>query len=402
MARNRLTAKGVYDRNNSWQVRVRRLDRDGRFHNIVKTFPYLPEAPQAHPHSRASQFHEAELFAASERASLRFERQARADDVGNQTLADWLDRYEREETPKKKSALREASTLSRLKELAPELLARLAGGLRPGDFVGTTPGCLESIMVEAQYAPATIRRYLTTLSHVYTTARSRWRYEGDHPLRAVQKPASHDERDRLISADEWELLEKSWGDCEPATVAALRWLRWTAARRGEAVALNWSDIDWTTTPPTAHLKNTKARHDRPTQSRHIPLFPEAVAALRPLRGKSWPKDGPVFGGLKGDSLTRAWTRACERAKIANARVHDLRHTRITELAPALPLQVLARITGHREPSTLMRYYNPTGKDAATAGRAFANYQAAQAEAERKRAAQGKQRKSGSQASSPLP
>lgn len=86
-------------------------------------------------------------------------------------------------------------------------------------------------------------------------------------------------------------MEKSSGDSEPATVATLRWLRWTAARRGEAVALDWADIAWSdgllrardmTIPPTAYLK---VRHDAPAQSRHSPVPPEAVAALRPLRAK---------------------------------------------------------------------------------------------------------------------
>lgn len=389
MARAKLTAKGVYDRGTAWQVKVRRRDQSGTFHSIGRAFPYDPEAAPGLPHSRASRFHEAEVFAATERASLRVEGRARHEDIGSQSLTDWLERYEREETPKKKSAGREASTLSRLRELAPDLLAKPTKGLRPGDFVGTDPRCLEAVMTTAGYAPATIRRYLNTLSHLFTVARSRWRYEGSHPLRAVEKPSDSPERTRVISADEWTAIEKSWGETEPATVAALRWLRWTAARRGEAVALDWADLDWSTTPPTAHLKNTKARHDAPPQSRHIPMPAEAVAALRPLRGRAWPTQGPVFSGVKPDSITRAWSRVCERAKIGNARVHDLRHTRITELAPALPLQVLARLSGHREPATLMRYYNPTGKDAAAAGRAIETYQKAQDEATKRRKSTGR-------------
>jgi len=369
-----LKAPGVFERRGTaWQVKILRRDAAGVQHRINRTFPFLTEVPAAHPSSRVSRFHEAQAFASAERASLRLERRARPDATESQTLGQWLDRYEREETPKKKTADREASTLARLRALVPDLLARPASALRPKDFVGTEANSLEAIMDANHYATATIRRYLTTLGHVFTVARSRWGYEGAHPLRGVEKPSANDERDRLISSKEWEAIEGAWRDTEPATVAALRWLRWTAARRGEAVALDWADLDWSTSPPTAHLKNTKARYDAPAQSRHVPLWPEAVAALRPLRGKAWPTEGPVFGGLKPDSLTRAWARACERAKVEGARVHDLRHTRITELAPALPLQVLARITGHREPATLMRYYNPTGKDAAAAGRAFTSY-----------------------------
>ena len=138
---------------------MRHCDQAGAFHPIALAFPYDPEAAPDLPRSRVSHFHEAEVFAASERASLRVEGRARPDDTGSQSLSQWLKRYEREETPKKKSAGREASTLCRLCELAPDLLRHPADSLRPGDFVGTDLRCLKAIMAEAGYAPATIRRY---------------------------------------------------------------------------------------------------------------------------------------------------------------------------------------------------------------------------------------------------
>jgi integrase len=365
-----LKAAGVYDRGKAWQVKISRADSRGLLHRINRSFPYDALAPASHPYSRTSRFHEAAAFAASERNALRIERRSLPETKAAQTLGVWLDRYEREETPKKKSANRERSTLSQIRVLFPQLLKRQVADLRPSDFVGHEPHSVEGIMRKV-YARATIRRYLTTLSHVFTVARSRWNYDGDHPLRGVEKPSAHDERTRIISDEEWKRIEEGWGETSPAVVAAIRWLRWTAARRGEAVALLWSDIDWTSSPPTAHLQNTKAKHGTPAQSRHIPLVPEAVAALEALKSGDWPTSGSVFDGVKADSITRAWARVCERAEVIDARIHDLRHTRITEMAPFLPLQVLARLTGHREPATLMRYYNPSGKDAAAAGRAIA-------------------------------
>ncbi len=370
MAAKSLSATGVYDRINAWQVKIARSDAAGRLHRINKTFPYDPAARPSHPHSRTSRFHEAAAFASAERSALRVERRALPETRQAQTLAAWLDRYETEETPKKKSAVGERSTLSRLREMFRDLLARPVLDLKPGDFVGHDARSVQGRM-ESIYAPATIRRYLTVLSHVFTVARSRWDFEGAHPSRGTTKPSSHDERTRVVSADEWTAIDASWLQSLPTTVAALRWLRWTAARRGAAIKLDWSDIDWTTQPPTAHLRDTKGHHNAPAQSRHIPLLEEAVRALQPLRGKSWPAKGPVFGKTRADSLTRAWTRACKRAGVNDARVHDLRHTRITELAPTLPLQVLARLTGHKDPAMLMRYYNPTAADAAAAGRAIA-------------------------------
>jgi integrase len=54
----------------------------------------------------------------------------------------------------------------------------------------------------------------------------------------------------------------------------------------------------------------------------------------------------------------AFTRAKEKAGLADLRFHDLRHTHPTRLVSAsMPLSEVGRMLGHTLPSTTYRYVN---------------------------------------------
>ncbi len=42
----------------------------------------------------------------------------------------------------------------------------------------------------------------------------------------------------------------------------------------------------------------------------------------------------------------------------NKRLHDLRHTRITELGEDMPAAMIAKMSGHDDLASFMRYFNP--------------------------------------------
>ena len=62
-----------------------------------------------------------------------------------------------------------------------------------------------------------------------------------------------------------------------------------------------------------------------------------------------------------DALFR---RAKQAAGIADLHWHDLRHEAATRLARKLDVLDLARMTGHRDPKSLLTYYNPTAAEIA--------------------------------------
>jgi len=62
-----------------------------------------------------------------------------------------------------------------------------------------------------------------------------------------------------------------------------------------------------------------------------------------------------------DALFR---RVRDRLGIENLHFHDTRHEATTRLARKLDVLDLARMTGHRDPRSLMVYYNATASEVA--------------------------------------
>lgn len=314
------------------------------------------------------------------------------------TLHDALDRYEREITPGKKTAEKERSFLRmwRATPMAKSLLATI----RSADVAKLRDQWLE------EYEPSTVLRRMAVLSHVFTIARKEWGMESlSNPVEVVRKPRPNDARTRRLAvrtlpAGEIE-SQRNANDLELELVVAaseslllphIVWLAIeTAMRRGEIVSLRWEHIDLERR--VAHLPATKNG-----SSRDVPLSTRAVnilLALEKAKGESSAEDdatseggddyladdGKVFG-IRSDAVTRAFERAVERARnayldsckkarrkpdlrfLTDLRFHDLRHEATSRLAEIFPLHELTKITGHKDPRMLMRYYHPRAEDLA--------------------------------------
>ena len=98
----------------------------------------------------------------------------------------------------------------------------------------------------------------------------------------------------------------------------------TGARRGELLALRWSDVDLEAGVWTKPAEVTKQR-----KSHRLPLNPQAVELLRELRAV---EPFSPFGRLALSALRAAWHEVLRDAGIANLRVHDLRHWHASLLA----------------------------------------------------------------------
>lgn len=362
------SAQGVYDRGGSWQVRIKRLDASKQIHRINRTFPYDINAPAASPHSREAVHKKAAAFAAAERAALHVEKRPTTALLETQTLGAWMQRYEDEICPRKKSGDGDRRTSRQLRARFPKLCARPAQSLLPQDFGSTSKHGVARVLDEQYFlAPSTIVRQLAVLSHVFSVAAKEWHFEVANPVLTARRPSVDNERDRVLTDKEWQAILKGLDGAHPATRGAIEFLRWTACRRSEAVKLRWENVRLDDRP-VATFKDTKSPKTGKVQHRTIPLTKEVVKVLTALVPEDVPTPiGPVFAmgenrAVRPDSLTQAWSRACAKAKVADATLHDLRHTRTTELADLLPLQKVMRMTGHKTPKMLMRYYNPKAED----------------------------------------
>ncbi|TSP09976.1 integrase [Cupriavidus campinensis] len=307
------------------------------------------------------------------------------------TLHEALDRYEIEILPAKKGAEPERSVVRTWRDL--QLAKRTLASIRSADVAGVRDEWLR------HYKPATVLRRLAVLSHLFNIARQEWGMEGlSNPVELVRKPRPNNARTRRVAAsepacdaqsDHDSSSERRAQDGEIERVVAASGSELlpsiiclaveTAMRRGEIVTLRWEHIDMKRR--VAHLPATKNG-----SSRDVPLSSLAIEALQGLKDatespKAATDAGRVFD-IRGDAVTRAFERAVVRARqryleecevanrrpaekfLTDLRFHDLRHEATTRLAAIFPMHELTKITGHKDPRMLMRYYHPRAEELA--------------------------------------
>ncbi len=178
-------------------------------------------------------------------------------------------------------------------------------------------------------------------------------------------------RDEILTEEEFGWILDEMKDCDQATLDIVLMNRYSAMRRSEAVKLDWERV--ATDNTSARLTNTKSRRVNGKElkrERVVPFVPVIEEMLARRREASKAQSGAVFLTVAGnriwaDAVTKAWERARRRAAkkhdaplLLNKRLHDLRHTRITELGEDMPAAMIAKISGHEDLGSFMRYYNP--------------------------------------------
>lgn len=271
------------------------------------------------------------------------------------TFGEALDRYASEVTAGKRGWETEMHRIRALKKHP--LAARPMASLRGVDFAKYRDDRLKVC------SPATVKREMVIISHVFSTARQDWSLPVDNPIASIRKPSAGKHRERRVSDDEMSRLLAAADDSKAATLSFCIILAVeTGMRAGELVSLRWEDIDLTNS--VVRLELTKNG-----DKRVVPLTEAAVAAIaslpRPIHG------GRITAFYDSRGLSAAFRRACERAEITGLRFHDLRHEAASRFAPRMPVATLAKVMGWKTIQMAMRYYNPTAAELVAAVRAAA-------------------------------
>ena len=207
---------------------------------------------------------------------------------------------------------------------------------------------------------STVNRELNLISSVINHAK-KWKWCRVNPISDMDRPMNPCPRDRRISNSEIERILDALGYSESeqvstqrqeSAVAFLLALE-TAMRQGEIWGLDWSNVDlknrFVTLPKTKN--GTK---------RDVPLTLRAVSLVEKLTVKT---RGRVFK-YNQQSSGAIFRRALYLADIKSLTFHDTRHEALTRLARKLDVLDLARMVGHRDPRSLMIYYNATASEIA--------------------------------------
>ena len=270
------------------------------------------------------------------------------------TLAEALDRYERDVSSKKKSAGRERSTISVWR--ASPLGERFLASIRGKDIADAVRG------MEAQgLAPNSIRIRLALLSHLFNVARTAWGMESlGNPVDLVkgQRPKLPGGRTRRLVGDEqarlmataqaYDSTPHAGGNVGPI----ITWAIETAMRRGEIAAMCWEHLD-------RRARVLLIPETKTGTPRRVPL---STAALAVLDGLPRRIDGRVWG-MRPDSISQAFERVCKVAGIDGLTFHDLRHEATSRLfEKGLNPRQVAAITGHKTLQMLKRYTHLRAED----------------------------------------
>lgn len=391
-AKPKSSVKGVYYREDGvlrWEVKIRWTDENGEKMNLTKRYPIDLKALKGQPGHIQRAKADAEAYAGNQRQSLSTFEKPLVNRGSGWTLKALLERYlediekgliKHKSTKTEKSSIRMVLGLGKGNNKAgfPTLIEKKVSELKYEHFVDVEGGTADTLqsglkdMAGNKASASSVKRVLTVIRGVFVRAQKVWKVEMENPLQTIKGLQVDDERERIITAEEWKVITQELMQHEQGTQDVIAFARHTAARRSEVIKLDWADVDLK--EETAVLRETKSRTGK-VVNRKIPLQDAWPIILRRAQPSTAKKKltvdqlialgfkGPVFTTDKGtrirpDTITQAWSRACNRAGVVGTRAHDLRHTRITELGRILTAAEAARISGHTDLSTFFRYFNP--------------------------------------------
>lgn len=298
---------------------------------------------------------DAKRWAQQTEAAIREGRHFKTSEAKKHTLGELVDRYIREVLPRKpKSAKKQATQLLwwksqlgayALADVTPAMIAQRRDELA----VGVT--CRGK-----QRSPATVVRYLSALSHVFSIAVKEMGWLDDNPMRKVTKLKEPRGRDRFLSKEELDrLLQACKSSSNPNLYPMILLLVSSGMRFGEVATLTWSSV-------CLKQKRVTLRETKNGEIRVVPISDQVAEVLADLEKRRRIDTLLVFPprlsakGQKKIDIRHVWLKALQVAKITEFRLHDLRHTAASYLTMSgASLTEVADILGHKSLSQVKRY-----------------------------------------------
>lgn len=277
------------------------------------------------------------------------------------TFAQAIDRYVDEVSSKKKGERWERIRAEAVKAGFANIVNKNIGDVTSDDMASFRDQRLKSVQASS------VNRELNLLSAIFSIAIQEWKWVSHNPVKEIRRPKNPRARDRRISDKEIEQLLHGFGYSESEQVetkmqhVAVMFLLAieSAMRMGELISL---------TTDTVHLdrRYVDLLDTKNGDKRQVPLSSRAIELLE----KVMPKKGDASGKGKRcflittETASSLFRKVRERCGIKDLTFHDTRHEALTRLSKKLDVLPLARMVGHRDPRSLMIYYNETAEELA--------------------------------------
>ena len=211
----------------------------------------------------------------------------------------------------------------------------------------------------------------STVKRLFTTLRAIFKYKKvTYPAIGIKFPEYDDARDRIFVSDEEERFFESAKKYGRGVLAPLcEFAIETTMRRGELIGIDkqrkegdklvtyrehegllWGMVD-------DKVLNLPASITKTGKARAVPLSPRAIEIIQSMKPKGTVAPLSKVFDISPQGVKNAFPRACKDAGIVNFRFHDLRHVGTTKWSKKFSQLQLMRVTGHKDPRMLARYFN---------------------------------------------
>lgn len=292
---------------------------------------------------------EAQAWGSAREVELR--RQAGMLESEKHTLGELIDKFMKEETPKRKGGRWEQIRLNSMRHELPQ-----------GEVVGNVGKSVINdyrIKRSAQVKPGTVLREMSLLSSLFTYAKDGLSWVTANPVHEAVKPAKPAHREVVFTHPEIRRVLTAMGysprgeirSVSGAVAVAFAFAMRTGLRAGEICGLRWKEVG----PDACHV-NSKT----PAGNRDVPITRKAARLLTKMRGY----DPDSVFGISSQSLDAMYRKYRDRIGLDGYNFHDTRHTAATWMVRNGSINVLelCKIMGWSDPKMAMVYFNPSSAD----------------------------------------
>ncbi len=268
-------------------------------------------------------------------------------DRGAPTIQNLWERYQTDYLPRK--AVR---TQADERSMWQKIILPAIGKMKVTDVTHEDVQALHRQITTKRGTPVRANRTIEVLRTAFNLS-IRWKWRPDNPAAGIQWNPE-EKRTRYLSQQELARLSMALAEHhERVSADAIRLMMLTGARRGEVLNARWDMFDL-----GASLWIKPSSHTKQRREHRVPLSTPVLALLARLKeGEVGPY---VFPGKSPDQpltdVKRTWESVCKKAKIEDARIHDLRHafaSLLVSRGASLPL--IGALLGHTQIATTSRY-----------------------------------------------